>query len=67
MTIVFRKNNVSLSTRYDKIVNEVLKTRLFFRIFALCKREVTPSQQKKETSFFVLRSTFRIFAQTNNL
>ena len=32
------------------------------RNFAVCDGEDTPSRQKKETSFFVLRSTFRIFA-----
>ena len=34
----------------------------FFRNFTTKSREVTPSLQKKETTFFVLLSTFRNFA-----
>ena len=34
----------------------------FFRNFAIKDGELTPSRQKKETSFFVLCSTFRNFA-----
>ncbi|SEE26668.1 hypothetical protein SAMN04487828_1021 [Prevotella sp. lc2012] len=35
---------------------------LVFSIFAIIDGEITLSRQKKETSFFVLRSTFRKFA-----
>ena len=35
---------------------------LVFNIFAISDGEITLSRQKKETSFFVLRSTFRKFA-----
>ena len=35
---------------------------LVFNIFAISDSEITLSRQKKETSFFVLRSTFRKFA-----
>ena len=35
---------------------------VFFRNFAIKDGEITPSRQKKETSFFVLLSTFRNFA-----
>ena len=37
--------------------------RLFIRNFALCKRELTPSRQKKKCISFVLLSTFRNFAR----
>ena len=33
----------------------------YFRIFSICDGEITPSRQKKQTSFFVLLSTFRNF------
>jgi len=33
-----------------------------FVFFAVCNGEITPSRQKKETSFFVMLSTFRNFA-----
>ena len=36
-----------------------------FRNFAVCDGEFTPSRQKKESSFFVLLSTFRNFAIEN--
>ena len=35
---------------------------LVFNIFAIADSEITLSRQKKETSFFVLRLTFRKFA-----
>ena len=35
---------------------------LVFSIFAIIDGEITLSRQKKETSFFVLLSTFRKFA-----
>jgi len=44
-----------------KILN-YLDSSYFFRNFAIKDGEITPSRQKKETSFFVLPSTFRNFA-----
>lgn len=35
---------------------------LVFNIFAIADSEITLSRQKKETSFFVMLSTFRNFA-----
>jgi hypothetical protein len=40
---------------------------LYFRNFAIKDGELTPSRQKKETSFFVLRSIFRNFAANYRL
>ena len=49
--------------RDEKSRADMASVRFFFVTLPSKDSEITPSRQKKETSFFVLRSTFRNFVR----